>query len=122
MIEWTVTRTVVAIGRRIGPACPDRAAAEGMCDPASSDQGTDRMSQQRRNHAEADDGFPYVWTWRLRVWEFPGVRVKTSWFGDGIDRAGHPCRVLVRGSRNSALLEFDDGYRVVTSRAGLRRR
>jgi hypothetical protein len=29
--------------------------------------------------------------------------------------------VLVRGSMNSALVEFDDGYLVVTSRNGLRR-
>jgi hypothetical protein len=27
-----------------------------------------------------------------------------------------PCKVLVRGKRNSGLVEFEDGYRVVTSR------
>lgn len=27
-----------------------------------------------------------------------------------------PCRVLVRGKMNSCLVEFQDGYRVVTSR------
>ena len=66
--------------------------------------------------------FPYRWTWRRRTLEYPGVRTTVPWFGDGIDRTGRPCRILVRGSRNSALIEFDDGYQVITSRAGLRRR
>jgi hypothetical protein len=35
---------------------------------------------------------------------------------------GEPCRVLARGTMNSALLEFEDGCRTVTSRNGLRRR
>jgi hypothetical protein len=65
--------------------------------------------------------FPYVWTWRLRTWDLPGTRFRTSWFGDGVDRAGQACRILVRGTRNSALIEFEDGYRVITSRGGLRR-
>jgi hypothetical protein len=64
--------------------------------------------------------FPYVWTWRWRSWKFPGLHARVPWFGDGVDRAGQRCRVLVRGSRNSALIEFEDGYRVVTSRGGLR--
>ncbi|MCY1143793.1 hypothetical protein OWR29_37840 [Actinoplanes sp. Pm04-4] len=66
--------------------------------------------------------FPYIWAWRLRTLEYPGVHVRVPWFGDGVDRAGRPCRILVRGTRNSALLEFDDGYQVITSRGGLRRR
>lgn len=65
--------------------------------------------------------FPYAWTWRTRTWEFPGATVKVPWFGDGVDRAGQSCRVVVRGSMNSALVEFADGWRVVTSRGGLRR-
>ncbi len=35
-------------------------------------------------------------------------------------RKGQRCRVLVRGGMNSALVEFEDGYRVVTSRNALR--
>jgi len=50
--------------------------------------------------------WPYVWFWRKRL---PG-------------RKGQPCRVLVRGKMNSALVEFPDGYRVVTSRFAVRRR
>ena len=35
---------------------------------------------------------------------------------------GKRCRVLAMGRRmNSCLLEFEDGYRVVTSRNGIRR-
>jgi hypothetical protein len=51
--------------------------------------------------------FPYVWAWRSR----PADR----------DRKGERCRVLVRGAMNSALVEFEDGARFVTSRNGLRR-
>ncbi|GAA0550123.1 hypothetical protein GCM10010172_35270 [Paractinoplanes ferrugineus] len=65
--------------------------------------------------------YPYVWTWRNRTWQFPGITFKAPWFGDGVDRAGRRCRVVARGSMNSALVEFDDGWRVVTSRGGLRR-
>lgn len=36
-------------------------------------------------------------------------------------RKGTLCRVLVRGSMNSALVEFLDGFRAVTSRNALKR-
>ena len=32
------------------------------------------------------------------------------------ERHGQRCRVIVFGKMNSALVEFEDGYRVVTSR------
>lgn len=67
--------------------------------------------------------YPYVWTWRSRTIGLPGVvaRTKVAWFGDGVDRTGRHCRVVVRGSMNTALIEFEDGYRAVTSRGGIRR-
>ena len=37
------------------------------------------------------------------------------------DRKGQRCRVLVRSAMNSCLVEFEDGYRVVTSRNYMRR-
>jgi hypothetical protein len=37
------------------------------------------------------------------------------------DRFGQPCRVIARGALNSILVEFEDGYRVVTSRNYVRR-
>ncbi len=55
---------------------------------------------------EVNDDYPYVWFWRTRLPE----------------RKGEPCRVLVRGKMNSALVEFEDGHRVVTSRFAVRRR
>ena len=39
-----------------------------------------------------------------------------------LDRKGQECRVLVRGGRNSALVEYADGYKAVISRNALRRR
>lgn len=51
--------------------------------------------------------WPYVWAWAKR----PMDR----------DRKGMRCRVLVRGGKNSALVEFEDGVRHVTSRNGLRK-
>lgn len=65
--------------------------------------------------------FPYVWSWRWRTWDLPGATVRVPWFGDGVDRAGQACRVVVRGSMNTALVEFADGWQVVTSRGGLRK-
>jgi hypothetical protein len=50
--------------------------------------------------------YPLVWWWRARL---PG-------------RKGQRCRVLVRGRMNSVLVEFEDGFRVVTSRFAIRRR
>ena len=49
--------------------------------------------------------YDHVWYWRSRLPE----------------RKGQRCRVLVRGGRNSIAVEFDDGYRVVTSRWAVRR-
>lgn len=51
--------------------------------------------------------WPYVWAWSKR----PVDR----------DRRGMRCRVLARGRMNSALVEYEDGTRHVTSRNGLRR-
>lgn len=47
----------------------------------------------------------HTWFWRTRLPE----------------RFGEPCRVLVRGRMNSILVEFDDGYKVVTSRHAVRK-
>lgn len=49
--------------------------------------------------------FPYYWRVRSRLPE----------------RFGKACRVIVRGAMNSALVEFEDGYKVVTSRNYFRR-
>ena len=48
--------------------------------------------------------FPYVWFWRVKHG----------------DRKGQPCRVLIRSTMNSVLVEFDDGFRTVTSRYAVR--
>lgn len=37
------------------------------------------------------------------------------------ERFGQSCRVLVAGAKNSVLVEFEDGYRVVTCRYYVRR-
>jgi hypothetical protein len=55
--------------------------------------------------------FPYAYRWA----KYLGMAVL------GGDRKGQPCKVLVRGKRNSALIEFPDGLRAVTSRNALRR-
>ncbi|HYM25516.1 MAG TPA: hypothetical protein VEU08_19995 [Vicinamibacterales bacterium] len=50
--------------------------------------------------------FPYVWR----------VRAKLP------DRFGQACALLVKGGMNSVLVEFEDGYRVVTSLNYIRKR
>jgi len=62
-------------------------------------------------------GFPYVWFWRQK----PGYDRGTMPRVFDRDRKGERCRVVARGAMNSALVEFEDGYRVVTSRNGLRK-
>jgi hypothetical protein len=54
---------------------------------------------------KASVGYPYVWRWKTRLPE----------------RRGQRLRVLVRGKMNSCLVEFQDGYTVVTSRNALRK-
>ena len=49
--------------------------------------------------------FDHIWFWKSRLPE----------------RKGQPCRVLVRGRMNSILVEFADGYKVVTSRFAVRK-
>lgn len=74
-------------------------------------------------HVEA---FPYVWywrqqtSWRVQVRDGRIVALSPPRVFDR-ERKGARCRVLVRGAMNSALIEFADGWRVVTSRGGLRR-
>jgi hypothetical protein len=49
--------------------------------------------------------FDYIWYWRSRLAE----------------RKGQACRVLAHGSMNSVLVEFEDGYLVITSRYAVRK-
>ena len=48
--------------------------------------------------------FDHIWFWKTKLPE----------------RKGEKCRVLVRGRMNSILVEFEDGYKVVTSRYAVR--
>jgi hypothetical protein len=41
------------------------------------------------------------------------------WSREG--RKGQTCRVLVRGKQNSCLVEFADGFRMVTSRNAIKK-
>ena len=47
----------------------------------------------------------YIWFWKKKLPQYKGKR----------------CKVLARGKMNSILVEFEDGYRVVTSRYAVRR-
>lgn len=51
--------------------------------------------------------FDHVWFWQSRM----GER----------NRKGMRCRVLVRGRRNSVLVELEDGEMVVSSRYAVRK-
>lgn len=48
----------------------------------------------------------HIWRWHCRLG----------------DRFGQECTVLVTGKMNSALVEFADGHRVITSRYAVRRK
>lgn len=56
---------------------------------------------------EADPArWPYLWRWKTRL----------------LGRQGWPCRVVARGSMNSAWVAFPDGFEAITSRNGLSKR
>jgi hypothetical protein len=59
----------------------------------------------------AEAKYPYVYRWA----KYLGMAVL------GGIRKGQQCRVLIRGRRNSCLIEFPDGYQAVTSRNALRK-
>jgi hypothetical protein len=50
--------------------------------------------------------FTHVWFWKSRLPE----------------RKGQPCKVIARGRMNSILVEFEDGFIVVTSRYAVRKK
>jgi hypothetical protein len=47
--------------------------------------------------------FPYLYLWHRQ------------------DRKDQPCKVLARGKMNSSCVQFEDGYKMITSRHALRR-
>jgi len=47
----------------------------------------------------------HIWFWKTRLPE----------------RKGQLCRIIARGKMNSALVEFEDGYKVITSRYAVRK-
>jgi hypothetical protein len=49
--------------------------------------------------------YDHIWYWRTRL----------------PHRKGQRCRVLTSGGMNSVLVEFEDGWRVITSRWAVRR-
>ena len=55
-------------------------------------------------HARAPE-WDHVWWWKCRLPE----------------RRGDRCRVLVRGTKNNVLVQFEDGVLIVTSRYAVRR-
>lgn len=62
--------------------------------------------------------YPYVWRWDSTYkWNRDGKFILTR----HLSRKGELCRVVCRGTMNSALIEFQDGHRTVTTRNGIRK-
>ncbi len=55
--------------------------------------------------------FTHTWGWSTCGGKYPELG----------KRKGKLCRILATGAKGSVHLEFEDGYRVITSRRGLRR-
>lgn len=51
--------------------------------------------------------FPYVYFWNRP---------------EGASRKGQPCKVTARGAMNSCRVEFEDGFKMITSRNAIRKR
>ena len=60
---------------------------------------------QKENKDYDKTSYGYVWFWKSRL----------------PDRNGQPCRIVARGKMNSILVEFSDGFRVITSRYAVRK-
>jgi hypothetical protein len=75
-------------------------------DKEMSAPGTAIRAPESSGIVPAEAAWPMVWWWRSHLPE----------------RKDQACRVLVRGARNSCLVEFPDGFQVVTSRWAVRRR
>lgn len=41
---------------------------------------------------------------------------------EGASRKGQPCNVTARGAMNSCRVEFEDGFKMITSRNAIRKR
>jgi hypothetical protein len=63
------------------------------------------QKENKPKESKSEENFTHVWFWRSRLPE----------------RKGQLCRVIVRGKMNSILVEFEDGYKVVTSRYAVRK-
>lgn len=57
--------------------------------------------------AVSDQPFDLVWFWK-------GTPFRP------IYRKGERCRILIRGSKNSVLVEFEDGFKVVCAKWAVR--
>ncbi len=66
------------------------------------------MIQRHLFDPSGPSDYPLVWRVRARPLFAGSARLG--------DRYGQRCRVLVSGALNSVLVEFADGYRVITSR------
>jgi len=63
-------------------------------------------------HMGVGNWYTWVWDkWPRDTWEVP----------NNISRKGQRCKLLAVGRKGSVLVEFEDGYRVVTLRRGLRK-
>ena len=67
------------------------------------DDVTDVLIDMAMSRLRSTNGQVYIYRW------------------DRQGKKGQRCRVLARGTMNSCLLEFEDGFRMVTSRNALRR-
>lgn len=56
---------------------------------------------------EVDKPFDLIWRWEGSWWR-------------PIYRKGQRCRILIRGTKNSVLVEFEDGFKTVTSKWAVR--
>lgn len=69
---------------------------------------------------------PHRWrVWQRNVWSCCGAGApdfRYVYFWHRMDRKGQACAVLARGTMNSCLVLFEDGFTAVTSRNALRRR
>jgi hypothetical protein len=100
---------------RMKPKSPEktrRRASEAIRCPCAVCAQLDRLPEARQGWPGAFQlampwpAFDHTWYWRKIL----------------PDRHGQACRVVAHGKKNSVLVEFEDGFRAVTSRYAVRKR
>ncbi len=107
---------------RIRPKSPEKAprnASEAVRCPSEAIRCPCTVCAQLDRLPEARQGWPGAFQLGM---QWPAFDHRWYWRQILPDRHGQACRVVARGKMNAILVEFEDGFRAITSRYAVRKR